>query len=97
MLTDHLETVRDLVNNSGTIVNHFTYDSFGKVLTTSGTVDTCYKFTGRELDAETGLYYYRARYFDANVGRFIGQSLLLAVFCSRSRSFSSSSLSSISS
>jgi RHS repeat-associated protein len=49
------------------------YDSFGKVLTTSGTVDTRYKYTGRELDAETGLYYYRARYFDANVGRFIGQ------------------------
>jgi RHS repeat-associated protein len=73
MLTDHLGTVRDLVNNSGSVVNHFTYDSFGKVLTTSGTVDTRYKYTGRELDAETGLYYYRARYFDANVGRFIGQ------------------------
>ena len=25
---------------------------------------------GRELDAETGLYYYRARYYDAQVGRF---------------------------
>jgi RHS repeat-associated protein len=73
MLTDHLGTVRDLVNNSGSVVNHFTYDSFGKVLTTSETVDTRYKFTGREFDGETGLYYYRARYFDANVGRFIGQ------------------------
>ncbi|HIK17828.1 MAG TPA: RHS repeat-associated core domain-containing protein, partial [Leptolyngbyaceae cyanobacterium M33_DOE_097] len=31
------------------------------------------KYTGREFDAETGLYYYRARYFDASVGRFIGQ------------------------
>jgi RHS repeat-associated protein len=74
MLTDHLGTVRDLVNNAGSVVNHFTYDSFGKVLSaTPGGVDTRYKFTGRELDAETGLYYYRARYFDANVGRFIGQ------------------------
>jgi RHS repeat-associated protein len=74
MLTDHLGTVRDLVNNSGSLVNHFTYDSFGKVLSAMpGGVDTRYKFTGRELDAETGLHYYRARYFDANVGRFIGQ------------------------
>jgi RHS repeat-associated protein len=73
MLTDHLGTVRDLVNNNGGVVNHFTYDSFGKVLSASGTVDTRYKFTGREFDQETGLYYYRARYFDANVGRFIGQ------------------------
>jgi RHS repeat-associated protein len=40
---------------------------------TPGGVDTRYKYTGRELDQETGLYYYRARYFDANVGRFIGQ------------------------
>ena len=28
-------------------------------------------FTGRELDAETGLYYYRARYYDPQIGRFI--------------------------
>jgi len=74
MLTDHLGTVRDLVNNSGTVVNHFTYDSFGQVLnSTVGGVDTRYKYTGREFDTETGLYYYRARYFDASVGRFIGQ------------------------
>lgn len=74
MLTDHLGTIRDLVNNAGSVVNHLTYDSFGKVLTsTPGGIDTRYKFTGRELDAETGLHYYRARYFDANTGRFIGQ------------------------
>jgi len=74
MLTDHLGTVRDLVNNSGTVVNHFTYDSLGQVLnSTPEGVDTRYKYTGREFDAETGLYYYRARYFDASVGRFIGQ------------------------
>jgi RHS repeat-associated protein len=36
-------------------------------------VDTRYRYTGREFDGETGLYYYRARYYDANVGRFIGQ------------------------
>ncbi|MBD2077245.1 RHS repeat-associated core domain-containing protein [Phormidium sp. FACHB-592] len=75
MLTDHLGSVRDLVNDSGTVVNHFTYDSFGQVVGSmaGATADTRYKFTGREYDSETGLYYYRARYFDAGVGRFIGQ------------------------
>lgn len=73
MLADHLGSVRDLVNNSGAVVNHFTYDSFGQVVGSTGTVDTRYKFTGREYDGETGLYYYRARYFDPGVGRFIGQ------------------------
>ena len=30
-----------------------------------------YRFTGRRLDAETGLYYYRARYYSASLGRFL--------------------------
>jgi len=32
-----------------------------------------YLFTGRRLDEETGLYYYRARYYDVELGRFIGR------------------------
>ena len=75
MLTDQLGSVRDLVSDAGEVVGHFTYDSFGQVVSavSSGTVDSRYKFTGRELDSETGLYYYRARYYDAKVGKFIGQ------------------------
>jgi RHS repeat-associated protein len=30
-------------------------------------------FTGREWDPEIGLYYYRARYYDPKVGRFVGE------------------------
>lgn len=73
-LTDHLGTVRDLVNNSGPVVNHFVYDSFGQVISESNpAVDTRYLFTGREFDQETGLYYYRARYYDQSTGRFISE------------------------
>jgi uncharacterized protein RhaS with RHS repeats len=57
MLSDHLGSVRDLVNNTGAITGHFAYDSFGNITTATGTTDTRYKFTGREWDAETGLYY----------------------------------------
>ena len=32
---------------------------------------TPYKFTGKELGEETGLYYYGARYFDPRIGRFL--------------------------
>jgi len=49
------------------------YDSFGKLTSASGTILNSYRFTGRELDSETGLYYYRARYYDPNVGRFISE------------------------
>jgi RHS repeat-associated protein len=71
-LTNHLGTVYDLVDNSGKSINHLSYDSFGNVIfQTNPTVDNHYLFTGREFDSETGLYYYRARYFNPEIGRFI--------------------------
>jgi RHS repeat-associated protein len=72
--TDRLGTVRDLVGNSGAVLNHFTCDSFGNVISeTNQPVETRYLFTGREFDGETGLYYYRARYYDGGVGRFLSE------------------------
>jgi RHS repeat-associated protein len=38
-----------------------------------GEVKQSYGFTGREWDKETGLYYYRARYYDPKGGRFISK------------------------
>lgn len=74
-LTDRLGSVRDLANADGTsIISHIEYDSYGNIRATSGSFYTeRYAYTGREFDAATGLYYYRARYYDANVGRFITQ------------------------
>jgi RHS repeat-associated protein len=71
-LGDRQGSVVDLVNEQGEVVNHFVYDSFGN-RTGSTTADFRFGYTGRELDTETGLYYYRARYFDPTVGRFISE------------------------
>jgi RHS repeat-associated protein len=78
LLSDQIGTTRDLVNNSGTLLNHFTYDSFGTQTgsTLGATVDTRYKFTGREFDGETGDYFYRSRYYDPEVGRFLGEDAI---------------------
>ncbi|MDJ0674653.1 MAG: RHS repeat-associated core domain-containing protein [Calothrix sp. MO_167.B42] len=73
-MTDNQGTVRDVVDATGVVVNHITYDSFGGVTGESNTaVDFRFGYTGREFDEETGLYYYRARYYDAATGRFISQ------------------------
>ncbi|WP_324282075.1 RHS repeat-associated core domain-containing protein [Cyanobacterium aponinum UTEX 3222] len=72
LLTDHLGTIRDLVDNTGDVVNHLTYDSYGNVVSeTNSAVDSRYRFTGREWDEEIELYYYRARYYSGQTGRFI--------------------------
>ncbi|MTF38985.1 RHS repeat-associated core domain-containing protein [Cyanobacterium aponinum] len=72
LLRDYLGTIRDLVDNTGDVVNHLTYDSYGNVVSeTNSAVDSRYRFTGREWDEEIELYYYRARYYSGQTGRFI--------------------------
>ena len=76
-LSDHQGTVRDVVDGQGNMLNHIVYDSFGNVKSeTNSGIDFRFGYTGREFDAETGLYYYRARYYDAQTGQFIGQDPL---------------------
>jgi RHS repeat-associated protein len=71
-LADRLGTVDTLTDAVGNVVDTRTYDSFGKLLNQSDpTVSFRYGYTGREEDKESGLDYYRARYYDPNVGRFI--------------------------
>jgi RHS repeat-associated protein len=72
-LADHQGTVKDVVNNTGVIVDHVTYDSFGRIVGQTGNIELRFAYTGREWDGETGQYYYRARYYDAVVGRFISE------------------------
>ncbi len=71
-LADHLGTVRDIANTSGTVLDHISYSAYGKVTAeTNASNGDRFKYTGREYDSELSLYYYRARYFDATTGRFI--------------------------
>lgn len=76
-LTDHLGSVRDIVNSAGVLMNTIDYDSFGNILTqTNPAAGDRYTYTGREWDAAIGLYHYRARWYDAGTGRFLSQDPL---------------------
>jgi RHS repeat-associated protein len=72
ILQDHLGSTRAIVSSLGILVQSIDYDSFGKAIA-AGSPLTRYLYTGRELDAESGLYYFRNRYYDLQLGRFIQQ------------------------
>ena len=47
--------------------------SFGNIIATSGSIVNNFRYTGREFDTETSLYYYRSRYYDPAQGRFLSE------------------------
>jgi len=73
---DALSSVTSLSTAAGALANTYTFDSFGNLTASTGTVINPFQYTGRDKDSETGLYYYRARYFDPKVGRFMGEDPL---------------------
>jgi RHS repeat-associated protein len=72
-LTDYQGTVKDVIDNTGIVIDHITYDSFGQIVGQTSSINLRFAYTGREFDGETGQYYYRARYYDAADGRFISE------------------------
>lgn len=49
----------------------YDYDVFGRIIGRTGASSEFYAFQGREFNEESGLYYFRARYYDPQTGRFI--------------------------
>jgi RHS repeat-associated protein len=73
-LTDHLGTTHALADANGSITSNLAYDSFGNVI--SGSASTRYRYTGREVDSDINLTYYRARWYDQQQGRFISEDAI---------------------
>ena len=78
---DGLGSVVALTSSTGAVIERYTYDVYGtpRITDAAGTVLTQSAvgnralFTGREYDQETGLYSYRARYYDSRIGRFLSR------------------------
>ncbi len=72
LLTDALGSTVALGDGTGTLQTQYTYEPFGYATQTGQANSNSYKYTGRE-DDESGLYYYRARYYHPRLQRFIAE------------------------
>jgi RHS repeat-associated protein len=68
-LTDALGSSIALADGTGAVQTEHTYEPFGSVSTSGASTGNTFGFTGREADG-TGLYFYRARYYDPRLQRF---------------------------
>src|SRR5207248_6181048 len=70
---DGLDSVTSLSNSAGALAQTYMFDSFGNQTASSGSLTNPFRYTAREFDTESNLYYMRARYFDPATGRFISE------------------------
>jgi RHS repeat-associated protein len=70
---DGLGSITSLTAPNGSVGQNYRYDSYGNVTTSGGAVANLFQYAAREFDTETSLYYYRARYYDPSLGRFISE------------------------
>ena len=76
-----LYSIVGLTDTTGSVVEYYCYSGYGvslilapnTIVRSSSSYGNAYMFTGREYDAETGLYNYRARPYSPLLGRFIGR------------------------
>ena len=84
---DGLSSIVSLSNDSAEIVETYEYQAYGKPTikdhtgtpVTASTVGNFYLYTAREYDHETGLFYYRARYHNAETGRFVQEDPIVTL------------------
>ena len=72
-VTEQPGHVVGLVDANNQVVNEYRYDPWGNAITVREQVPQTLRYAAREYDAETGLYFMRARYYDPRVGRFISE------------------------
>jgi RHS repeat-associated protein len=75
---DDLGSTRALTTSTGAVADTDTYGPYGNVTASTGTVQNNLLFCGQYMDAESGLYYLQARYYDPSVGQFTSVDPLVA-------------------
>jgi RHS repeat-associated protein len=70
---DALGSIVATTGADGSVKSETLYDAWGNPIVQSGASENKFAYTGQQADRETGLYYFKARYYDPQTGRFISQ------------------------
>jgi RHS repeat-associated protein len=70
---DALGSIVATTDAAGAIKSETIYDAYGNVQERTGSSANKFGYTGHQMDQETGLIYFQARYYDPSIGRFITQ------------------------
>ena len=70
-LRDGLNSVREVLGADAAPLAGYEYQPYGRIKAQSGVSESDFTFTGRRLEADSGLMYYRTRYYDPDIGRFL--------------------------
>ena len=76
--TDQLGTTRLLTDGAGVVRGSFSYDAYGNSVGSTGSYSTPLNYAGQYRDAEFGLIYLRARYYDPATGQFLSRDPMVA-------------------
>ncbi len=73
---DGVGSITSLSNAAGALAQTYTFDSFGNLTASTGSLVNPFRYTAREFDSETNLQFSRARYYDPATGRFLSEDPL---------------------
>ena len=79
-LHDRLGSIRQIIDTNANVKKLYTYNPFGEVLETDGTLSNPFMFTGQWFDSETGDYWLRARQYSPYLYRFTARDPVFGKF-----------------
>jgi|GEM_PF-3889889 len=75
-IKDALGSVIALTDASGNVTDTYEYNDFGELISSTGSSYNSYLYTGQQFDADSEMYYLRARYYEPGIGRFISRDVI---------------------
>jgi RHS repeat-associated protein len=79
LLSDQQDSTRLITNQAGAVTGTYSYGPYGAVTSHTGTATTALQYDGQYTDAESGLQYLRARYYNPATGQFLTLDPLAAL------------------